>query len=94
MSDLDAIRDAWDKETGDGRDEESARALADEYVAEHPEEFAELENLTLEQCVQAIDAFRAAGLDKSVWRIETWLLHRYEPQNIGGTYAPQVRIPN
>jgi hypothetical protein len=92
MPELDAIRDAWDKSTGDGRDEDAARNLADQYVAANPGEFAELAKLSLEECVQAVEVFRNANMADSQWRVETWLLHKFEPQNIGGAAAPTVRI--
>lgn len=91
-SDLEQIRDAWDKSTGDGRDEARARELADAYVEAHPDEFASLKELSLEECVKAVDVFRAAGMETDVWRIETWLWHRYEPQVIGGQADAKVRI--
>lgn len=90
-AELEAIRDAWDKNTGDGRDE-SARELADEYVVAHEDQFASLKNMTLDQCVQAVDVFRQAGMEEEQWRVETWLLHRYEPQNIGGVADAKVRL--
>ena len=90
-SELEAIKDAWDKNTGDGRDE-SARELADAYVAAHPDQFTSLEAMSLEQCVQAVDVFRQAGMADEQWRVETWLLHRFEPQNIGGAAQAKVRL--
>ena len=92
-AELEAIKDAWDKNTGDGRDEVGTRALCDAYVAAHPEEFTELRNLSIEECVQAVSTFRNANLEESQWRVETWLLAKYEPQNIGGVYQPQLRNP-
>ena len=92
-AELEAIKDAWDKNTGDGRDDEGTRAMADAYVAAHPEEFAELENNTIEQCVQAVEVFRNANMEESRWRVETWLLHKFAPQQIGGEYQPQLRVP-
>jgi hypothetical protein len=90
---LQAIRDAMDKTSGDGRDRESAVKLADKYVAAHPDEFAEMADMTIEECVQAVDVFRAANLTDSEQRMEAWLLHKFAPQNIGGPAAPTVRIP-
>lgn len=90
-SELEAIRDAWDKTTGDGRDE-VARELADAYVADHEDQFASLRDMSLEQCVQALDVFRAAGMEEEQWRVEAWLLHRFEPQNIGGAAEAKVRL--
>lgn len=92
-AELEAVRESWDKNTGDGRDEAGTRALADAYVAAHPELFTELADMTVEQCAESVSLFRAAGLEESQWRVEVWLLHRFEPQQIGGTYQPTVRIP-
>lgn len=90
---LEAIKDAWDKNTGDGRDE-SARKLADAYIAEHVERFAGFKDLSLEQLVQALEVFRVANMEQQQWEIEAYLLSRFEPQNIGGEYNPQLRLPN
>ena len=88
---LEAIREAMDKTSG--RDRDKAVALADKYVAAHPEEFAELQDMPLEACVQAVEVFRAAGMTESEQRVETFLLHKYEPQQVGGLAKPQVRTP-
>lgn len=92
-SGLEEIKDTWSKDTGDGRDEARTRELADAYVEAHGDEFSSLKDLSLEDLVKAVDVFRAAGMDTEVWRIETYLLHKYEPQNIGGAAAPTVRFP-
>lgn len=92
--DLQAIKDAWDKTTGDGRDEEGTRAMADAYVAGHADEYAGFDNIPLDVLVtMESDARNRGDLDET-WKIETWLLHRFEPQNIGGVYQAQVRLPN
>lgn len=90
-SELQAIKDAWDTETGNGRDP-NARTLADQYVKNHPDQFEDYKELTLPECVKALEVFRDAGMESEQWKVETWLLHRYEPQNIGGTYQAQVRL--
>lgn len=92
-AELEAIKDAWAKDTGGGRDEEGTRALCDAYVQAHPEQFAALEAMTLEQCVKAVEVFRDAGMEEEQWKVETWLLHHYEPQSIGGPIQAVVRIP-
>lgn len=92
-AELEAIKDSWDKNTGDGRDEDGTRALCDAYVEAHPEQFTELANMSLEECVQALSVFRAAGMEESQWKVEVWLLHRFEPQTIGGVARATVRIP-
>ncbi|OBF77104.1 hypothetical protein [Mycolicibacterium fortuitum] len=89
---LEAIRDAMDKASGDGRDQTEAVALADAYVAAHPDEFAYLATMSIESCVAFIDVFRAQGDEDSQWRVEAWLLHHFEPQTIGGTVEAKVRV--
>jgi hypothetical protein len=90
---LEAIHDAMDKASGDGRDHAQAVALADKYVAAHPDEFNEMQAMTIEACVQAVEVFRAANMTESEQRMEVWLLHKFEPQNVGGPAQPQVRTP-
>ncbi len=92
-AELEAIKFAWDKNTGNGREEEGTRAMCDAYVEAHPERFTELANMSLDECVQALSVFRAAGMEQSQWEVEVWLLHRFEPQTIGGPIQAQVRIP-
>ncbi len=93
-AELEAIKDAWDKTTGDGRDEAGTRALCDAYVAAHPELFAGLENFDLPVLVDQLSQRRNAGDEEGTWNLEVWLLHHYEPQNIGGVYKAEVRLPN
>lgn len=88
MTVLQDIEDAWAVGAGES---DKVRSLADAYVAEHPDEFKELSSMTVEQLVQAVDVFRAAGLKESLQRVETWLWHHFEPQNIGGPAAVTVR---
>jgi hypothetical protein len=92
MTTLAEVHAAWDKTEGEGRDEDLTRSLADAYVEEHPDEFTELSSLSLEDLVKALDVFRAAGLTESVQRIDCWLWHHFEPQNIGGPAAVTVRV--
>ena len=88
-AELQAIKDCWDTEP---RDAATCRSMADDYVAAHAAEFIGFDAKTIEQLCGAIDTFQEAGMDEEVQRIEVWLLHRFEPQNIGGTYQPQIRI--
>jgi hypothetical protein len=93
-AELEAIRDAWSKETGGGREEELTRQLADEFVAAHPDLFVGLiENSTQDDLVKMIDVFRANGNDEMVWTIQAWLFHHFEPQNIGGVAEGRIRLP-
>lgn len=89
---LEAIASAMDNSEGT-RDLSAARALADAYVAANADQFTELASKTLDECVVAVDVFRSAGMTAEQWKVETWLLHQWEPQNIGGVAAPTVRIP-
>lgn len=86
-ADLVAIKEAVEAGNFDG-----ARTLADAYVAANAGDFTDEADLTIEQCVAAVDVFRAAGVDTPLWEMETWLLHHYAPQDIGGTYQPQIRV--
>lgn len=76
------------------------RELADAYVAANPGKFADHADLPIEACVSLVDIFReavakgVAGMDARLWEVEVWLLHRFEPQNIGGTHTATIRIPN
>lgn len=90
MTVLQDIEDAWAAGAGEIG---NVRSLADAYVAEHPDEFKELSGLSIEQLVQAVDVFRAAGLTESLQRVETWLFHHFEAQNIGGPASVTVRNP-
>ena len=88
-AELQAIKDVWDAVP---RDATLARTMSDDYVTTNPSEFTGFEDKNIEQLCSAIDTFREAGMDEEVQRMEVWLLHRFEPQNIGGTYQPQIRI--
>lgn len=90
-AELAAIRDALDKTTG--RDMAEVVTLADAYIAAHPDQFTSLQTMDRDQCVAAIDTFRAAGMEEDQWRVETWIQHRWLPMNIGGPVAAEVRIP-
>ena len=74
------------------RDAEACRTMSDAYVAANPTEFEGHEGKSIEDLAKATDVFRDAGMDEEVQRIETWLLHRFRPQNIGGTYQAEIRI--
>lgn len=87
-----AIKDIWDADTGEGRDEEMVRQLSDEYVAAHPEEFESFQGLDEKALVKALEVFRAAGLEDDEYRVQVWIWHYFEPQEIGGTYRAKVRI--
>ena len=88
-AELQAIKDKWGETP---RDAETCRTMSDTYVAANPGEFTGYEGKSIEDLAKATDVFRDAGMDEEVQRIETWLLHRFRPQNIGGTYQAEIRI--
>ena len=90
---LEAIKDAVDKNTGGGRDRPAAVELAAAYVAAHPELDAEMADWDLPKIVEAISLFRAAGSDVQQWRLEAYHLAKWEPQEIGGEYHATLRTP-
>lgn len=102
---LKAIFDAWENRPASGpassgpdgeahADEDNAvYAMADEYVAAHPDDFAGWDNIPLEALVRTIDAYREDGRDTDAKRVQVWLWHAWEPQRIGGTYHATLRTP-
>lgn len=91
-AEFEAIKEAWNSETGEGRDEELVRDMSDTYVADHPDEFTSFDGLDAAQCVKALEVFRAAGLEEDEFRVQVWIWHHFEPQEIGGTYKAKVRV--
>lgn len=90
---LQAIKEAWDKDVAGGRDEDGARAMARQFVAENPERYVEIATMPVDGeqgLVNAIDVFRSAGFAEKQWEVEAWLLAKVAPQNIGGTLGPQA----
>lgn len=96
IKELEAIRDAiapTDPEVGhEGQDRPAAELLADAYVAAHPEDFAKFAEMSIVQLVEQVDKLRQLGWEQDVWLVEAWLLHKFEPQTIGGVTAPQLRL--
>lgn len=102
---LDELFDVWDKDTGSGRDHTRAVEISDEYVSNNATDFDSLRDLSIEECVALIDVqreaafkFREAGMDNLAvlcdaekLKIDVWLLHAFEPQNIGGQYRATLR---
>lgn len=101
--DLKAIREAWEQRQAAGsassdpagvslEDDNQVRTLADEYVAANEADYAGFENLNLDVLVRQLETYREQGDEDGEWKIQAWLFHRFEPQNIGGTYEAQVRL--
>lgn len=93
-TDLLAIKDAWDTETGNGRDMPLAQSLSDAYVAANTGYYDGFSDMDLPSLVGALETFRAAGMENDEWSVQVWIWHKFEPQNIGGLYQPQIRIVN
>jgi hypothetical protein len=79
------------------QDIEKARELSTAYVKAHREEFKDFEAFGNDQAgiqatVNAAEVFRAAGMKEQWARAEAWHFHTWEPQNVGGTAQPQLRI--
>lgn len=89
---LEAIKDLMDKDTGDGRNREAAVTASAEFFAEFPDLKADYEGRPIEDLVASVDLFRAGGEESSLWKLEAWLLYQFEPQRIGASLQPQVRI--
>lgn len=95
IDELQAIKDAvspTDENTGEGMDHAGARTLADTYVAAHLDEFVKFADSSVVELVAMVDNLRNLGWEHELWLAETWLLHKFEPQNIGGETAPQLRL--
>lgn len=92
-SELEAIKDAMDKSSGDGRDRELAVELSTEYVQAHPELTAEMHDWDIPRIVAAVDVLRAAGFEEKQWQCEAYLLAKFPPQNIGGEYHVTAQLP-
>ncbi|WP_166905907.1 hypothetical protein [Mycobacterium sp. DL440] len=94
-AELEAIRDAMDKDRPGGRDREVARNLAEAYIAANPDEFVMLQTMTVETLVGTVEVFRANGDEQSQWLAEAWLLHLFPtPQQVGGNLQPGSPMTN
>jgi hypothetical protein len=101
--DLKTIRDAWEKRDARGQRSSSGKASleddqkvykqADAYVKAHAKDFAGWENLSRDVLVRTLEDYREKGQDDEETKVQIWLWHRFEPQNIGGAYEATVRVP-
>ncbi len=80
-AEIEAYKTAWQTST-----ERNAvcQAMADQYVASHPELAAQYGALTIPQLVTLVDSAREAGDEEEVWRLEIWINAAFEYQQIGG----------
>lgn len=102
---LAAIKDAWEGRPAAGaassdpegvslKEDDKVRTLADKYVADHKSEFAGYENLSQGLLVKQLEEYRETGDEDGEWKIQAWLFHHFEPQNVGGPAEAKIRIPN
>lgn len=100
--DLKAIREAWEKRDARGvrsssgkaslEDDQTVYAKADAYVKAHAKDFAGWENLSLDALVKTLETHRENGQTDEEDKVQVWIWHAFEPQNIGGTYEPKLRL--
>lgn len=102
--DIQAIKEAWEKRPAAGiassgdtgakkaQNDKKIVAMADEYVANHPEIYDSFQDVSLEDCIAVLESFRAGGMEDKQWEIEIWILHHWEPQQIGGPVTATVRV--
>jgi len=79
---LAAFEAAWIA-SNETKDRTEARALADAYVAAHPDLEARYGGFAIPDLVALLDAARARGDEERRVEIDLWLLHAFEPQHIG-----------
>ena len=98
IKEFSAIRSALqpdDPEVGhEGQNLEKARQLADAYVEAHPDEFEKYHGMDITELVAAVDVYRQAGMLHDMWHVDTWMLHEFEPQQIGAVSAAAHRRPH
>lgn len=103
-TELKALKDAWEKRPAAGprsssddgkklaRDDDKARKLADKFVSSNSALYKGWEALPLEVLVKMVDKYRDDGDEDQQWQVEAWLLHHFEPQNIGGLAEAKIRV--
>ena len=65
-SELEAIKNAWDKQTGSGREEDLTRKLADEYVQANPEKFTNLLALSTFESTDEVSKCPDCGIESGI----------------------------
>lgn len=103
---LEAIKTAWENRPAAGivsssdegdqlsRHDNDVVVLADAFVAANPDLFNDLVDKDLPECVESLDKLRDAGLTELEWLVQTWIFHKFEFQNIGGTAQAVIRVVN
>lgn len=87
-SKLEEFKNTWD----DRSTRPQAKGLAEAYVNSHKTEMEILfGGLTLEQMVEQVDFYRNTGREEDRIKADMWLLAKFEPQRIVGTYGPPPR---
>lgn len=100
---LEAIRDAWQGRPASGsassdpngdelaKEDESVYKLADKYVDANPDAYAGFEHLDRDVLVPLLESYREKGDEEGEWRVQAWIFHQFDPQQIGGTAEVKLR---
>lgn len=79
----------------EGRCMAEAQAMADAYVAAHPDQFASVKDEDdVEKVVKLIDLFNAAGMEEAALAMTMFELAHFERQEIGVATRAKVRLGN
>lgn len=82
----------------EGKAMAEAQSIADNYVKNHPEEFAAAKSHVtpdgLGKIVTMIDLFRQAGMEEAALKMTMFELSSFERQTIGATPRATVRLGN
>lgn len=104
-STLEEIFDAWENRPAAGpassdpdgktlaEEDKNVYQMADEYVDAHSDDFVGWDNLPLKVLVKMVDEFRDSGDDENLRKVQVWLWHKFDPQEIGGEYHATIRTP-
>jgi len=74
--------------------DDKVRKQADTVVKNNTDLFKGLEGIPRDVIVKMVDDAREKGNEEEVQRLETWCLHRFEPQKIGVQFDVEVRKVN
>jgi hypothetical protein len=88
---LAAFKAAW-QASSETKDRSEPHALADAYVDAHPELVARYDAFDIPDLVALLEAARDRGDEERVVEIDLWLLHAFEPQQIGGQATARVSV--
>lgn len=85
-AELQAYDEAWRNTPREARNQ-VCQAMADDYVAAHPELQLRYIGLTIPECVALLDVAREAGDEAKRIELDIWINAAFEYQQIGGSIA-------